>query len=156
MKKNPVSLIAIIVIVFSIGLLAFVNVTVKPKIEVPKTETKIEEPEIETETENRESEVLWDYWLNFSPNGGQGGEIKHFYSGDQLPYKIPSSERIISEADREEVEVLVSRDGYVFKHWNTQEDGMGRSYNPGDFIYNLSEIESGRLFAIWEPEDSGE
>lgn len=38
-------------------------------------------------------------------------------------------------------------DGYVFKNWNTEPDGSGTTYNPGDVITVNSSI---TLYAIWE------
>ena len=46
------------------------------------------------------------------------------------------------------------RTGYIFKNWNTQEDGQGTTtYSDGQLVKNLSEIEGKQvdLYAQWHP-----
>ena len=42
--------------------------------------------------------------------------------------------------------------GYIFKNWNTKEDGTGIIYNPATTVKNLTNKQSGiiNLYAIWE------
>ncbi len=42
------------------------------------------------------------------------------------------------------------RAGYEFAGWNTQADGKGTSYQPGDTVHNLAESGSARLYAQWK------
>jgi uncharacterized repeat protein (TIGR02543 family) len=41
-----------------------------------------------------------------------------------------------------------SRDGYNFIKWNTESDGTGDSYFPGDYVGNSGHNPD--LYAIWE------
>ena len=45
-----------------------------------------------------------------------------------------------------------SRRGYSFLYWNTRADGQGTTYNPGDYVSNLTTVSKGTfaLYAIWE------
>ena len=47
----------------------------------------------------------------------------------------------------------VSSDGATFKGWNTESDGSGTMYQPGD-SYTMGD-KSAKLYAIWETEDTG-
>lgn len=84
--------------------------------------------------------------LVFEPNAdtdtvtgmpGEGDDNKISYKGDSV--KIPYDE------------VNPVREGYVFKEWNTQADGKGKSYAKGS-DYDGDE---GVLYAIWEPAQKG-
>lgn len=88
-------------------------------------ELKDQEPE-QSETEN-------------SVNAGQSAEGYNIllYSDGKLEktYVIP-----YADADTAKVpEALKGKTGYVFKEWNTKEDGTGETYKPGDSIKKLLE-----------------
>lgn len=88
-------------------------------------ELKDQEPE-QSETED-------------SVNAGQSAEGYNilFYSDGKLEktYVIP-----YADADTAKVpEALKGKTGYIFKEWNTKEDGTGETYKPGDSIKKLLE-----------------
>ena len=88
-------------------------------------ELKDQEPE-QSETED-------------SVNAGQSAEGYNIllYSDGKLEktYVIP-----YADADNAKVpEALRGKTGYVFKEWNTKEDGTGETYKPGDSIKKLLE-----------------
>lgn len=89
-------------------------------------ELKDQEPE-QSETED-------------SVNVGQSAEGYNIllYSDGKLEktYVIP-----YADADTAKVpEALKGKTGYIFKEWNTKEDGTGETYKPGDSIKKLLEI----------------
>ena len=74
-----------------------------------------------------------------SVNAGQSSEGYNIllYSDGKLEktYVIP-----YADADNAKVpEALKGKTGYIFKEWNTKEDGTGGTYIPGDFIKKLLE-----------------
>ena len=74
-----------------------------------------------------------------SVNAGQSSEGYNIllYSDGKLEktYVIP-----YADADNAKVpEALKGKTGYIFKEWNTKEDGTGETYIPGDFIKKLLE-----------------
>lgn len=88
-------------------------------------ELKDQEPE-QSETED-------------SVNAGQSAEGYNIllYSDGKLekPYVIP-----YADVDTAKVpEALKGKTGYIFKEWNTKEDGTGETYKPGDSIKKLLE-----------------
>lgn len=88
-------------------------------------ELKDQEPE-QSETED-------------SVNAGQSAEGYNIllYSDDKLEktYVIP-----YADVDTAKVpEALKGKTGYIFKEWNTKEDGTGETYKPGDSIKKLLE-----------------
>lgn len=88
-------------------------------------ELKDQEPE-QSETED-------------SVNAGQSAEGYNIllYSDGKLKktYVIP-----YADADTAKVpEALKGKTGYIFKEWNTKEDGTGETYKPGDSIKKLLE-----------------
>ena len=88
-------------------------------------ELKDQEPE-QSETED-------------SVNAGQSSEGYNIllYSDGKLEktYVIP-----YADADTAKVpEALKGKTGYIFKEWNTKEDGTGETYKPGDSIKKLLE-----------------
>ena len=88
-------------------------------------ELKDQEPE-QSETED-------------SVNAGQSAECYNIllYSDGKLEktYVIP-----YADADTAKVpEALRGKTGYIFKEWNTKEDGTGETYKPGDSIKKLLE-----------------
>ena len=75
-----------------------------------------------------------------SVNAGQSAEGYNIllYSDGKLEktYVIP-----YADADTAKVpEALKRKTGYIFKEWNTKEDGTGETYKPGDSIKKLLEI----------------
>ena len=75
-----------------------------------------------------------------SVNAGQSAEGYNIllYSDGKLEktYVIP-----YADADNAKVpEALKGKTGYIFKEWNTKEDGTGETYKPGDSIKKLLEI----------------
>ena len=75
-----------------------------------------------------------------SVNVGQSAEGYNIllYSDGKLEktYVIP-----YADADTAKVpEALKGKTGYIFKEWNTKEDGTGETYKPGDSIKKLLEI----------------
>lgn len=69
----------------------------------------------------------------YDPNGGTGGAI------DNVPVGI-------SYTIRNPIETNTERPGYVFIGWNTQPNGSGVSYAPGQIITITSDLV---LFAQW-------
>ena len=88
-------------------------------------ELKDQEPE-QSETED-------------SVNAGQSAEGYNIllYSDGKLEktYVIPYADADIAKVP----EALKGKTGYIFKEWNTKEDGTGETYKPGDSIKNLLE-----------------
>lgn len=75
-----------------------------------------------------------------SVNAGQSAEGYNIllYSDGKLEktYVIP-----YADVDTAKVpEALKGKTGYIFKEWNTKEDGTGETYKPGDSIKKLLEI----------------
>lgn len=75
-----------------------------------------------------------------SVNAGQSAEGYNIllYSDGKLEktYVIPYADADIAKVP----EALRGKTGYVFKEWNTKEDGTGETYKPGDSIKKLLEI----------------
>ena len=88
-------------------------------------ELKDQEPE-QSETED-------------SVNAGQSSEGYNIllYSDGKLEktYVIPYADADIAKVP----EALKGKTGYIFKEWNTKEDGTGETYKPGDSIKKLLE-----------------
>lgn len=75
------------------------------------------------------------FHITYDANGGTGGFVG--------PGVSPGgSDTILSEADTD-----ISQSGYTFMSWNTEADGTGTSYRPGDTVVLSSDI---TLFAQWE------
>lgn len=74
-----------------------------------------------------------------SVNAGQSSEGYNIllYSDGKLEktYVIPYADADIAKVP----EALRGKTGYVFKEWNTKEDGTGETYKPGDSIKKLLE-----------------
>ena len=83
--------------------------------------------------------VLWDSWICFHANGGEGSVTEHFYGNSHKYYAVES------------YDTEITRDGYTLKCWNTEPDGSGQSFYPGDAIFSLSEMGMD-VYAIWEYE----
>ena len=87
------------------------------------------------------------YTLYYDPNFGG---YKPFYQS--------SSTRNVTVKEYEDVGRLPERDGYVFVSWNTEPDGSGSRYMPGDTFHIKGS--SDHLYAQWQkdktgPDDSG-
>lgn len=109
------------------------NGPVKTSIKTPvKTPTKTPSTESGDVTESESSNP----YLFFRPNDGEGGCTLYIGEESQHSYKIPKS--------------IVHREGYTFKHWNTEPDGTGKILRPDDVIPSLSEVGASTLYAIWE------
>ena len=76
--------------------------------------------------------------LQYDDNGGSGGPLDQTGS--------PSSIIILSTN-------IPTRTNYIFKTWNTIQDGTGNSYNPGD-NYTLPSSGTVILYAQWETSPS--
>lgn len=82
----------------------------------------------------------------------------HSNFGEDVSFYQSSSTRSVTVKEYENVGRLPERDGYVFVSWNTEPDGSGTRYMPGDtFHINGS---SDNLYAQWQkdktgPDDSG-
>ena len=74
-----------------------------------------------------------------SVNAGQSSEGYNIllYSDGKLEktYVIPYADADIAKVP----EALKGKTGYIFKEWNTKEDGTGETYKPGDSIKKLLE-----------------
>ena len=74
-----------------------------------------------------------------SVNAGQSAEGYNIllYSDGKLEktYVIPYADADIAKVP----EALKGKTGYIFKEWNTKEDGTGETYKPGDSIKKLLE-----------------
>ena len=78
-------------------------------------------------------------------NAGQAadGYIMQLYSDDKLKKTY-----VISYVDADAAkapEALIGKNGYIFKEWNTKEDGTGRKYKPGDSIKELLKISDAEM-----------
>lgn len=96
--------------------------------------------------------ICWDYWLTYSANGGNGGTTEHLSGGEPFhSYTIIGPTRTYQSDNGPYEKVIVSRDGYTFKCWNTEPDGSGKTFYPGQEVFSMSEIGT-TLYAIWEAE----
>ena len=78
--------------------------------------------------------------------------------GGYKPFYQSSSIRSVTVKEYENVGRLPERDGYVFVSWNTEPDGSGERYMPGDTFHIKGS--SDNLYAQWQkdktgPDDSG-
>lgn len=104
-------------------------------------------PRVENSTA---SNLRWDYWLRYNPNGGTGGYTEHLSNGS-LPYEIIGSEINKIGNKGPYVDIIVSREGYTFKYWNTKADGTGKIIEPGFIVNTFLDIDGAwDLYAIWE------
>lgn len=76
------------------------------------------------------------YTIAFKPNGAEGYTYST-YSKNAVDKKLPLNK--------------FTREGFIFKGWNTKPDGTGIYYNDEDTI-NLTDVENSllNLYAIWE------
>lgn len=83
--------------------------------------------------------ALPPYVIVFDCNGGTlGGK-------ETVSQSFPSSQDR-SQLITEDIPVL---NGYIFKCWNTEKDGTGRDYSPGDYYY-FSLSTTATFYAQWE------
>ena len=92
---------------------------------------------------NHDSDYTLYYHSNF-------GDDKTFYQSDD--------ERTMEVRDYADMSRLPDREGYEFVGWNTEEDGSGDDYAPGD-EFRMTERRA-HLYAMWErvlpdPDDTG-
>ena len=102
------------------------------------SDKKDQQKEIDSDaSDKQESEQLEP---EDSVNAGQAAEgyIMQLYSESKLKrtYVIPYVDVNAAKAP----EALMGKNGYIFKEWNTKEDGTGRKYKPGDSIKELLKI----------------
>ena len=87
--------------------------------------------------------------ITFNKNlDGEGGE-----TGETVN-NFPDSTDNIKDLENHTLTLSTkrpTRDGYIFKEWNTETDGTGKNYQPGDVIPMGSEGLTGSvtLYAIW-------
>jgi len=93
-----------------------------------------------SDTNYRKLSMIPYYTVTYDPNGGSG---MLFLAGG-----ITNSHTVLTVES-----VGFSRTGYTFKGWNTQADGGGTTYAPGDILTVTSNI---TLYAQWEEEVIGQ
>ena len=76
--------------------------------------------------------AIWACTVTYDPNEATAGDAyQSFIYGDTATI-LPA----------------ISRDGYTFKEWNTEDDGSGVSFIPGSGIFVTHNL---KLYAIWSP-----
>ena len=78
----------------------------------------------------------WGYTVSFDPNGGKSS-LKDMSTKYEANLTLPKSG--------------VTRTGYSFTGWNTEPDGTGKDYAPGQRVSQLTQRESITLYARWTP-----
>ena len=82
------------------------------------------------------------YKISFNANTASGklADISATYDNET---QLPTKSKII---------MSYVKNGYSFKNWNTQSDGKGTSYEAGEIVKNLTQINNDVviLYAIWE------
>lgn len=73
--------------------------------------------------------------------------------GGYKPFYQSSSIRSVTVKEYENVGRLPERDGYVFVSWNTEPDGSGTRYMPGDTFH--IDGSSDNLYAQWQKDKTG-
>ena len=107
------------------------------------SDKKDEQKEIDSDDpDKQESEQLEP---EDSVNAGQAadGYIMQLYSDDKLKKTY-----VISYVDADAAkapEALIGKNGYIFKEWNTKEDGTGQKYKPGDSIKELLKMSDAEM-----------
>ena len=92
---------------------------------------------------NTDAIILYAKWvergctITFDGNGGTEGETEAIWAPWDTSVSLPESTFI--------------RPGYTFTAWNTQSDGKGKTYAPGDMVANLAEEGTVTLYAQWTP-----
>lgn len=82
-----------------------------------------------------------DHGLYYEGNGGEGFFAVHFYDGSRFPYTISYPGNTFF------------KEGHIFKYWNTEADGSGTTYMPGDILDGMDDLSFTTLYAIWEEND---
>ena len=103
--------------------------------------------------------AVWGYDSN--DDDGHHSKYTLYYHpnfGGYKPFYQSSSTRNVTVKEYDDVGRLPERDGYVFVSWNTEPDGSGTRYMPGDPF--RIEGSSDHLYAQWQkdktgPDDSG-
>jgi uncharacterized repeat protein (TIGR02543 family) len=81
-----------------------------------------------------------DYYVDYDGNGSDGGTAPV----DNNPYNVGDTVTVLGAGD-------LSKTGYTFTGWNTQADGSGTSYLPGDtFPMPAADV---TLYAVWSAID---
>lgn len=78
----------------------------------------------------------WGYTVSFDPNGGKSS-LKDMSTKYEANLTLPKSG--------------VTRTGYSFTGWNTEPDGTGNDYAPGQRVSQLTQGEGITLYARWTP-----
>lgn len=98
--------------------------------------------------------------VTFAKNSNPTSYTLYYYPnfGGYRPFYQSSSIRSVTVKEYENVGRLPERDGYVFVSWNTEPDGSGTRYMPGDTF--RIDGSSDNLYAQWQkdktgPDDSG-
>lgn len=96
----------------------------------------------------------------FAKNSTPTSYTLYYYPnfGGYKPFYQSSSTRNVTVKEYEDVGRMPERDGYVFVSWNTEPDGSGERYMPGDPFH--IDGSSDNLYAQWQkdktgPDDSG-
>ena len=79
-----------------------------------------------------------EHVLYYEGNGGEGFFAVHFYDGSRFPYTISYPGNTFF------------KEGHIFKCWNTEADGSGTTYMPGDMLEGMDDLSFTKLYAIWE------
>ena len=77
------------------------------------------------------------YIISFDGNGAEIGSMKNLEATVDAAVTLPEASFI--------------NPGYTFTSWNTQANGKGESYQPGDQVKNLAESGTVTLYAQWRP-----
>lgn len=103
--------------------------------------------------------AVWGYDSN-DDDGHHSKYTLYYHSnfGEDVTFYQSSSTRSVTVKEYENVGRLPERDGYVFVSWNTEPDGSGERYMPGDPFHIKGS--SDHLYAQWQkdktgPDDSG-
>ena len=103
--------------------------------------------------------AVWRYDSN-DDDGHHSKYTLYYHSnfGEDVSFYQSSSTRNVTVKEYDDVGRLPERDGYVFVSWNTEPDGSGTRYMPGDPF--RIERSSDHLYAQWQkdktgPDDSG-
>lgn len=103
--------------------------------------------------------AVWGYDSN-DDDGHHSKYTLYYHSnfGEDVTFYQSSSTRSVTVKEYENVGRLPERDGYVFVSWNTEPDGSGERYMPGDTF--RIDGSSDNLYAQWQkdktgPDDSG-
>lgn len=103
--------------------------------------------------------AVWGYDSN-DDDGHHSKYTLYYHSnfGEDVSFYQSSSTRDVTVKEYDDVGRLPERDGYVFVSWNTEPDGSGTRYMPGDTF--RIDGSSDHLYAQWQkdktgPDDSG-